>query len=199
MALMHIIFTTSAKLGTITKAKGNMIFVQDTKEIYVDFNSTSRVQVGLDNIPFPSSLPANGGNADTVDGKNASEIMVEKVSDTAELVTLDGLQGGVPFSDITLSGDIVGQEIILRACGKNLIAYPYRYNSGKINGVDFTVNDDGSVTVNGTATANVNFYLCYDKQMNFPAGRYMMSGCPKGGSLSTYRMEAYSYSDDGNK
>ena len=122
--------------------------------------------------------------------------MVEKVSDTAELVTLDGLQGGVPFSDITLSGDIVGQEITLRACGKNLIAYPYRNNSGTINGVDFTVNDDGSVTVNGTATANVNFYLCYDKQMNFPAGRYMMSGCPEGGSLSTYRMEAYSYSDD---
>ena len=88
MALMHIIFTTSAKLGTITKAKGNMIFVQDTKEIYVDFNSTSRVQVGLDNIPFPLSLPANGGNADTVDGKNASDF-IEYIGVVEDLFTVN--------------------------------------------------------------------------------------------------------------
>ena len=73
MALMHIIFTSSDRLDTVTKTKGNMIFVQDTKEIYVDFDSTSRVQVGLDNIDFPSSLPANGGNADTVGNKHASD------------------------------------------------------------------------------------------------------------------------------
>ena len=135
-----------------------------------------------------SDVPANATFTDTTDS--------DVVSGAAGFVSLDGLQGGVPFSGLLLDGDIAGQEVILRACGKNLIAYPYRYNSGKINGVDFTVNDNGSVAVNGTATANTNFYLCYDKQLNFPAGRYMMSGCPEGGSLSTYRMEAYSYSDD---
>ena len=52
---------------------------------------------------IPTTLPANGGNADTVDGLHASDIQIDSVSNTAELVTLDGLQGGVPFSDITVS------------------------------------------------------------------------------------------------
>ena len=144
----------------------------------------------VNNHTVESDVPANAVFTDTTDS--------DVVSGAAGFVSLDGLQGGVPFSGLLLDGDIAGREIILRACGKNLIAYPYRYNSSTINGVDFTVNDNGSVTVNGTATANTNFYLCHDKQLNFPTGRYTMSGCPKGGSLSTYRMEAYSYSDDNN-
>ena len=131
---------------------------------------------------IPTSLPADGGNADTLDGLHASDIQIDSVSDTAGIVTLDGLQGGVPFSDITVSG-------------KNLLPYPYRSKSGIVNGVTFTVNDDRSVTVSGTATENANFYLSYDKQLNFPTGKYTMSGCPTGGSLSTYRMEAYAYDD----
>ena len=34
---------------------------------------------------------------------------------------------------------------------KNLIPYPYEYNSGSNQGVDFTTNSDGSITLNGTA------------------------------------------------
>lgn len=91
---------------------------------------------------------------------------------------------------------IIGQEVTLRACGKNLIPYPYRSKDGALNGVTFTVSDDGSITANGTATANTNFYICFDRQLNFPNGKYTMSGCPVGGSLYTYRLEAYSYDDD---
>ena len=44
--------------------------------------------------------------------------------------------------------------------GKNLLPYPYASESQTINGVTFTVNDDGSITVNGTTTAKfTNFYL----------------------------------------
>ena len=44
---------------------------------------------------------------------------------------------------------------------KNLIPYPYGQNSRTDNGVTYTVNTDGSVTVNGTATANSTFVLQY--------------------------------------
>lgn len=91
---------------------------------------------------------------------------------------------------------IVGREITLTACGKNLIPYPYRSKDGTVNGVTFIVSNDGSISVSGTATANTNFYICFDRQLNFPNGKYTMSGCPAGGSLNTYRMEAYSYDDD---
>ena len=43
--------------------------------------------------------------------------------------------------------------------GKNLIPYPYPTPSKTINGIDFTSNEDGSVTINGTSSATVFFNL----------------------------------------
>lgn len=68
---------------------------------------------------IPTTLPANGGNADTVDGLHASDIQIDSVSDTAGIVTLDGLQGGVPFSDITVSGKNLITEVLPAALGGN--------------------------------------------------------------------------------
>lgn len=55
------------------------------------------------------------------------------------------------------------------------------------NGLTVTRNDDDSFTISGTATADT--YIggsdaIYTNQLN--AGRYAFSGCPKGGSGSTY-------------
>lgn len=56
------------------------------------------------------------------------------------------------------------------------------------NGITFTVNADGSVTANGTATANAQ--LLIDRFV--PAdGTYTVSGCPTGGSSSTYAVRVY--------
>ena len=61
-------------------------------------------------------------------------------------VQLDGLQGGVPFSEMVVSG-------------KNLLTYPYNETTKTVNGITFTDNGDGSVTVKGTATARCAFWL----------------------------------------
>ena len=42
-------------------------------------------------------------------------------------------------------------------CGKNLIPYPYGQTTEVRNGVTFTDNGDGTITVNGTATSNTYF------------------------------------------
>ena len=42
------------------------------------------------------------------------------------------------------------------AGGKNLIPYPYSNKSGNYNGVEITINDDYSISVNGTNTGNRN-------------------------------------------
>lgn len=42
-------------------------------------------------------------------------------------------------------------------CGKNLISYPYDNTTLTRNGITFTDNGDGSITVNGTATSNSAF------------------------------------------
>lgn len=75
--------------------------------------------------------------------------------------------------------------------GKNLL--PNTGETATSNGVTFTVNSDGTVTVNGTATANTSFYIAAQSVVT-PAFQYLKglpvtcSGCPEGGSTSTYFM-----------
>lgn len=57
-----------------------------------------------------------------------------------------------------------------------------------INDVKFTVNDDGSVNVNGTATANAVFIL---NSYDFDGTAQILNGCPAGGSGSTFKLDAF--------
>lgn len=66
--------------------------------------------------------------------------------------------------------------------GKNLLNIAKR-TSSTINGVTFTINSDGTVTVNGTATATT-YFKCFEEQI--PVGSYTWTGCAANGSGSTY-------------
>ena len=55
------------------------------------------------------------------------------------------------------------------------------------NGISFTVHADGSVTATGTATAAA--YLTLSSAFAVPrSGRYILTGCPAGGSSSKYQL-----------
>lgn len=69
--------------------------------------------------------------------------------------------------------------------GKNLIPYPYTETTKTVNGVTFTDNGDGTITVNGTATANTTFILSRAVSAD-PGKKYHGSGCPSGGSTSAF-------------
>lgn len=70
--------------------------------------------------------------------------------------------------------------------GKNLIPYPNNTSLSfpiTRNGLTITSNPDGSYTVNGTATANTYFAVCYLSGGEFDnIGTVTLSGCPKGGN-----------------
>ena len=55
-----------------------------------------------------------------------------------------------------------------------------------INGVTFTVNDDKSITVNGTATSRI--VIATGKAYIQQTGNYTYTGTPSGGSSATYSM-----------
>lgn len=75
------------------------------------------------------------------------------------------------------------KEIV--STGKNLIPYPYADGMSKTtNGITFTVNTDGTVTVNGTATENANFAFFNGSLPLF--GMFTLSGCIGGTSDSYY-------------
>ena len=54
------------------------------------------------------------------------------------------------------------------------------------NGITFTVNDDGSVTANGTATATATFNIATNLEL--PNGEYILSGTPADGGSDAYYM-----------
>lgn len=69
--------------------------------------------------------------------------------------------------------------------GANLIPYPYADGMSKtMNGITFTVNNDGGITVNGTATGNAVFiikgisgrYMKLSELLGVPEGQYTFSG-----------------------
>ena len=75
--------------------------------------------------------------------------------------------------------------------GTNLIPFPYYNQSKTANGITWTVNDDGTVTADGTATARTDFFMAYNATGLFGPGDYTLSGCPENGSNSTYRVQMY--------
>lgn len=58
-------------------------------------------------------------------------------------------------------------------------------NVYSINGLTFTVNNDGSVTVTGTASANTAFAVT-PQMVGGTNKKYLFAGCPSGGSTTSY-------------
>lgn len=81
----------------------------------------------------------------------------------------------------------------------NLLTYPYTHTTKTTGGITFTDNGDGTITANGTATSNVAFMIdMEDFEAHFVDGSLILSGCPKGGSATTYNIHLTLYKDSKN-
>ena len=118
---------------------------------------------------------------------NAQENILETVKVNNQEITPDENKA----VNIDLTGYAEHDEII----GENLIPYPYAQPERTTNGITFTFADDGSVIANGTATENADFSVCVrtnfgtDAALMLKPGIYAITGCPEGGSDSTYRIQ----------
>lgn len=73
---------------------------------------------------------------------------------------------------------------------KNLLPLKTWSKNGLVSGnATFTVNGDGTITVNRTTTTGTGTFYITEQQENgglwLPNGTYILSGCPQGGSTST--------------
>ena len=82
---------------------------------------------------------------------------------------------------------IVGDTEQETTTGKNLL--PNIITSQTVNGITFTKNNDGTVLVNGIATALVTVYVIGNNVLSLSPGTYTLSGCPLNGSDNTYRLD----------
>ena len=97
------------------------------------------------------------------------------------------------------SGEIVAVDDVspiehlldVKVASKNHLPYPYADTTKTVYGITFTDNGDGTITANGTATANATFNVCKDGNWSdcyLPAGKYYFSGTPSGATTSNYRI-----------
>lgn len=87
---------------------------------------------------------------------------------------------------------LAGAKAEVEVGSKNL--FNWKLAGKSENGITYTQNSDGSITVNGTATDRSYAYIIgYDIPIN--PGIYTFSGCPSGGQSTTYRLALSLYID----
>lgn len=93
------------------------------------------------------------------------------------------VQDGTPTPDAPV--EIVSAKApTVTVCGKNLLKITAE--SRTLNGVTFTVHENGTVYVKGTATADTFFELSLLPAGVLPGVKYLLSGCAGGASAKTY-------------
>ena len=111
------------------------------------------------------------GNAFDLHDYQTKELETPITIDGTQATEVEGALGG-------LNGAVdkrVTYEYNGKVGAKNLLKYPYfSGNSYTVNGITFTSNDDGSITVNGTSTGYTDFALYYGNS-TFTNGKYTLS------------------------
>lgn len=114
--------------------------------------------------------------------------MISKIISSNPAIMADEIQ--------RLKGGLENSVSALRSLSaKNLNLYPYRDTTKTHNGVTFTDIGDGTITASGTASdSNDALFHCHPRTptgssvLTIPNGVYRISGCPEGGSDTTYRI-----------
>lgn len=96
----------------------------------------------------------------------------------------------------------VSNEVIEFSSVESLFEFPFSIEeSGNllpdtmttqtIGGITFTVADDGTIEASGTSTDYTWSAYVNEDGVSLEAGSYELSGCPEGGSSTTYRLQAF--------
>ena len=181
------------------------------------FTSLNDIPANISNIVINSSYVAVDEDENYYDGERSNELNSWIPSGDYyrnEISTIIFYLGDSPmketFSLILTDTDDIWQGLRdakvteLVSEGANLLPRAWT-NTQTVNGVTFTVQEDNSIIVNGTATAEATFSILRGKYKNefitIEKGEtYTLSGCPEGGSGETYRfvVQNTSYSQNYN-
>lgn len=153
---------------------------------------------------YKLSEGGGGGTSDYTDLANKPQINGTTLAGNKTASDL-GLQEELTFDNVPTDGSnnpvksdgIYDSEKDIYAVmgqmgAKNLIPYPYYETTKTVNGVTFTDNGDGTISVTGRAEGgDATFVLHTRKQgeiydFTIPNGNYILSGCPSGGTSSSF-------------
>lgn len=120
-------------------------------------------------------------------------------TETASMAAADSSGADIAEQFSEIKNKIAVNTTAIGMESKNLLNLKSKVGTYTSNGITFVINDDGSVTANGTATANVFFYMLRNDSAlgNLIYGKEVkLTGCPEGGSASTYSLRSLNV--DGN-
>ena len=173
--------------------------------IETEFESTiTNVQnayQGLDNLG--ATIPQNK----TIENiKNCLDEIYAKFPKTdyaegSNITLSNTLKGKLDFEDGIVG---IGDTSQKTTTGKNKLQFPYIETSKTDRGITYVVNNDGTITVSGTATDNSVITLLNLNSTEFSNIRNLLlnndcilNGCPSGGSNTSYRLQLYGYTSGG--
>lgn len=178
---------------------GTVVFGNDTQSISAKFNSFfPSIVVGK---KYMLSVDASGGNMQSASVSayyipfGTSFVLTEEQYG-GEIYLSAGIddngEAGQPVdstfkfslvevTDVLLDTPVTALDIV----GANTLKYPYRESTITVNGITFTDNGDGSITVNGTATGSAYFRIVMATDLQ-PNVVHTLSGTPSVSGLRTY-------------
>lgn len=159
--------------------------------LYIDDNSITSVataQTWMDAKNPVLYYPLDTPTKTSLTSEQAQSLLSLKTYDVSTSInaqaspepTIDLEYAKTQTTALALSGHneaLIAQELEGLYGAKNLIYYPYNSTSGSNRGIDFTVNDDGSVSFSGTPNASgAPYYRLPAKgNMFLKAGTYIIS------------------------
>lgn len=175
------------KISTIAKRKTNGCI--ETRTPYADVEAANKGYVDTAISDTQGQLAQTNQNVEDLytileQAQVVTVTTLEQAYTTRETADGENIVDGVQTTVKEIRGKTVATE--------NLIPYPYAYPTDYTNnGVTFTVNSDGTITANGTATGgNALYYLSSLYTVKTPEKSYF-SGCPSGGGSTTFSIQAY--------
>ena len=186
LTVLRSAFSTTATPGTGGSPTAYEELVEQFDELKAD-NQTFKDDMTEQQETFESTVTENVDNIRYVVETETAPPIIDEASGAE--ITLDdsayrqvrGLQ-------------LYGYSRQVQTTGAQLIKYPYfKLDGFTNNGITYTVSDDGIITANGTATDQSLFCMAAESSGWRPSGEVFLSGCPSGGSPTTYRIQLYNY------
>lgn len=146
----------------------------------------------LKNLPEYSSV--NGYNINienaettTIENLRIAGNSIQQTNSGEQIVAGNGFVNFNTVAEKPINIEIEGTQEQETREGYNLLKNTATTQT--VNGITFTVNSDGTVIANGTATSQSTLKI--NQSLSLNQGSYRLSGCPSGGSSSTYRFRLF--------
>lgn len=189
--LPNTTYTLSLEL---TNATNTSVYVANGVGAGLDMAAIRNKATGKYDVTFttPSTFDDN-----LIIGLYYGKDTVETNAIVKVMIRLASIQDDTYVPYVPTNKELMSCKVNGELGAKNLLLYPYYETTKTSNGVTFTDNGDGTITVNGTASGGNAIFLCVNYQTESQNlfsnieidAPLMFTGCPSGGSSDTYHIQ----------